>query len=216
MRASISVSDYEQGFRPAERGLVVEAAHHVALQQLALQPGHRVLDLGCGAGPLLQLLERQGLQPVGVDHSPQALAVARSTAATGRLVRGAATALPFASHGFDRIAALGVLGYLSADDLAMALGECSRVLARDGWLLICTGRRLNAVAATALRLRRGGRGAVRSLLHSRRTYRRCLLALGFAVEDWVQWTAAPHRWWAALARPFFATRWILAKKRASA
>ena len=217
MRASVSADDYERGFRPAQRGTIVESTHQAALTRLRLQPGQRVLDLGCGTGPLLGLLAHAGTSAVGLDHSPQALAVARQAGASARLVRAAATALPFADGRFDRIAALGVLGYLSRTDLAAALAECARVLRPGGVLLICTGRLLNAVGSVLLGLRgrraRGAAVAARSSLHARATYLRLLRERGFEVHDWVEWATAPRTWWAPLLRPFFAARWLAASKR---
>lgn len=216
MRASLPASDYERSFRPAERGLVVETTHHAALAWLRLEPGQRVLDLGCGTGPLLTLFAEVGASAVGLDYSRAALAVARSAAASPWLVRGAASSLPFADGCFHRIAALGVLGWLSRRDLTAAVAECARVLRPDGVLLICTGRLLNAVGSLLLRLRGrcGGPAGATSSLHARATWRRLLAAHGFAVVDWVAWTAAPRGWRTPLLRPFFAPRWLLATRLA--
>jgi ubiquinone/menaquinone biosynthesis C-methylase UbiE len=73
--------------------------------------GGRVLELGCGTGNLQRELERaQGAQlVVGLDASPQMLAIARRMlAASGlsdRLVRAVAQALPFSATSFDTVVA---------------------------------------------------------------------------------------------------------------
>ena len=175
-----------------------------------------MLDLGCGTGPLLPLLEAAGTRPIGLDYSPRSLAVARAELTAAWLVRGDARALPFGDACFDRIAALGVLGYLAPGDLATGLGECARVLRPGGVLLVCTGRRLNAVGSLALRLKHpapGDRGT-RSCLHAGRVHR-LLVDLGLRVEAWSAWPAAPRAWWAPLAQPFFAAGWFRASKPAA-
>jgi SAM-dependent methyltransferase len=49
-----------------------------ALQRLELAPGQRVLDLCCGQGVLVRLLEREPLRFIlGIDASPQLIAAAR-------------------------------------------------------------------------------------------------------------------------------------------
>jgi len=47
---------------------------------LELEPGHRVLDVGCGPGRHALALARRGLDVVGVDLSPDFIALAREAA----------------------------------------------------------------------------------------------------------------------------------------
>src|SRR4051794_23162093 len=51
-----------------------------ALGRLGLQPGNRVLDLGCGAGWTTLFLAESGFDAVGVDIAPAAVGMARSRA----------------------------------------------------------------------------------------------------------------------------------------
>jgi SAM-dependent methyltransferase len=53
---------------------------------LALGPGARVLDVGCGPGRHALALARRGVDVVGVDHSPHFLALAREAAADEQLM----------------------------------------------------------------------------------------------------------------------------------
>ncbi len=50
------------------------------MEALALRPGHRVLDLGCGPGLYCTRLARAGLEVVGVDLSENSLEYARTEA----------------------------------------------------------------------------------------------------------------------------------------
>jgi ubiquinone/menaquinone biosynthesis C-methylase UbiE len=69
-----------------------------------LPPGGRVLEVGPGSGHLLVDLAAAGLQPVGLDLSPEMLRLARRRLHKRRLpvplCRGRAEALPFAAQTF--------------------------------------------------------------------------------------------------------------------
>ncbi len=61
--------------------LTLEAAqarkHDFIVEQLGITPGRRVLDLGCGWGPLLDVVRRRGANGVGVTLSSAQLAACR-------------------------------------------------------------------------------------------------------------------------------------------
>jgi ubiquinone/menaquinone biosynthesis C-methylase UbiE len=52
-----------------------DQARRVLLDQAALQPSHRVLDVGCGTGTLAVLIKRlyPSIDVVGLDPDPKAL-----------------------------------------------------------------------------------------------------------------------------------------------
>ena len=99
--------------------------------------GERVLDLGCGTGIVArQVAARLGTQGkiVGIDRSPNMLAVARTTATRDGLNiewhEGRAEALPFPDGSFDLV--LSQFALMFFDDRSRALAEVHRVLARGG------------------------------------------------------------------------------------
>jgi trans-aconitate methyltransferase len=47
------------------------------LELLAVKPGERVLDLGCGTGHLAKKIQEQGAEVVGIDASPDMIAQAK-------------------------------------------------------------------------------------------------------------------------------------------
>jgi SAM-dependent methyltransferase len=96
----------------------------------------RVLDVGCGAGRHAAVLAADGLDVVGVDTSPGAVAVARERGVDAR--PGSATALPPVIGAFDTVLLLGnnvgLLG--SAGTAPVVLAELARVTVPGGRLLV--------------------------------------------------------------------------------
>src|ERR1051326_1841640 len=100
--------------------------------------GRRILDVGCGAGPLLASLRDRGAVVTGVDPSAQMLELARQRLGEDtplyRAGLGADSPLPFADGVFDDAIACLVLHYL--EDWNAPLTEIRRVLAPGGRLFV--------------------------------------------------------------------------------
>jgi ubiquinone/menaquinone biosynthesis C-methylase UbiE len=111
------------------------------LALLALTPGERVLDLGCGGGSLARAavsLVTPGGSVVGVDPSPAAIALARRLSPDGdrerlRFEPGDGHDLAFDDGSFDAAVCVSVLAFCA--DPARVLGELRRVLRPGGRLL---------------------------------------------------------------------------------
>lgn len=122
----------------------------VEFDLLDVRPGHRVLDLGCGAGRHTYAALERGAEVVGVDlDGPLLNDVAEMSAAVvasgevpdtaaASFLCGDATRLPFATGSFDRIIVSEVLEHIPND--AGALQEIARVLGDDGRAAISVPR----------------------------------------------------------------------------
>ncbi|HVO63677.1 MAG TPA: class I SAM-dependent methyltransferase [Terriglobales bacterium] len=100
-----------------------------------LQPGARLLDVGCGSGESTECLSRMlGFDAIGTDLSVSACNSARRRSPEFAIVRADAIHLPFASASMDALIAECVLSLI--DDRSAALAECNRVLKPDGRLAI--------------------------------------------------------------------------------
>jgi demethylmenaquinone methyltransferase/2-methoxy-6-polyprenyl-1,4-benzoquinol methylase/ArsR family transcriptional regulator len=119
-----------------------EAEVEAAIFAAALERGARwgrLLDIGCGAGRMLELLAPRAESAIGVDLSPAMLGVARAQMETAglrnvQLRQGDIYALPVERDAVDLAVVHQVLHYL--DNPARALREAARVLAPAGRLIV--------------------------------------------------------------------------------
>ncbi len=109
----------------------------------AIEPGHRVLDVGCGTGVLARAAaERVGPTGcvVGLDPSEQMLAVARCKASDVTWQLGRAEALPFDDASFD--VAVSQFAMMFFESRPAAIAEMLRVLRPRGRLAVAVWDRL--------------------------------------------------------------------------
>lgn len=114
----------------------------IALAEVGLTSGDRVLDIACGTGIVARVaMERLGGagHVVGIDVSPDMLAVARAQAPEIDWREGNAADLPLAEgEQFDIVACQQGLQFFS--DKAAAAAEMRRATARGGRLAVATWR----------------------------------------------------------------------------
>lgn len=115
----------------------VDATVRETLARLLVQPGDRILDVGCGTGSLLSRLHSLYPQArlAGIDPVSEMLAVARRRLpAYVELREGWADRLPYADESFDLLVSNNMFHYI-AQPLA-ALREMRRVLRTGGTLVV--------------------------------------------------------------------------------
>ena len=98
---------------------------------------HRVLDVGSGTGTLRSMLQRAGIQAVGIDLSPGMLGIAaQDLVNSDPLIRGRGERLPFYSHSLDGVVLSLMLHENPPLRRKAILEEALRVLGPEGALFI--------------------------------------------------------------------------------
>lgn len=118
-----------------------------------VQPGMRVLDVGCGRGEIVRHCMNHGVEAYGIDYAEVATLMTRDVIASERpalppekgatavkagVCRSDAKHLPFADNCFDRILMFDVVEHLYPWELHQAMLEIKRVLKPDGRFIIHT------------------------------------------------------------------------------
>lgn len=123
--------------RANENGLFTRwYARPAVLDLLGDVAGHRILDAGCGSGPLIADLEERGASVAGFDASPAMIQLARERLGDEADLKVAdlTLPLPYDDEAFDDALAVLVLHYL--EDWSRPLAELRRVLKPGGRLVV--------------------------------------------------------------------------------
>jgi ubiquinone/menaquinone biosynthesis C-methylase UbiE len=134
------VTEYVHGYATPEQERLVEQAEHWRHQLIRdgtqLEPGTRLLEVGCGVGAVLAVLGQEfpGVRLAGVDIEPRQLDFARGhlerAGVEATLVQADARVLPFEDESFDHVWMMWLLEHIP--DPPAVLREARRVLVSGG------------------------------------------------------------------------------------
>jgi ubiquinone/menaquinone biosynthesis C-methylase UbiE len=138
--SAICMADYVHGYATPEQQRLIEQAEHwrhrLIRDGTTLEPGTRLLEVGCGVGAVLAVLgqEYQGVRLFGLDIEPQQLEFARThlerSGVEATLTEGDALKLPFPDEAFDHVWMMWFLEHIA--DPPAVLREARRVLGTGG------------------------------------------------------------------------------------
>jgi ubiquinone/menaquinone biosynthesis C-methylase UbiE len=134
------VTSYVHGYGTPEQERLVEQAEHWRHRLIRdgthLEPGTRLLEVGCGVGAVLAVLGQEfpGVRLTGVDIEPKQLEFAgghlERAAVEATLLEADGRALPFEDESFDHVWMMWFLEHIA--EPVEVLREARRVLVPDG------------------------------------------------------------------------------------
>lgn len=104
------------------------------INYLKIQPGRKLLDVGCGGGRLLRAAHERGLIAFGIDLSLRGAALAGSFAPGAYVTVANGERLPFPDRSFDYLTCLGSLEHFL--NIQASLKEITRVLKAEAGVCI--------------------------------------------------------------------------------
>ena len=121
-------------YDPMTKLLGLERARRALLDQAALRPFTRVLEIGCGTGSFSILIKRlhPDVEVVGLDPDPKALGRARRkstrAAVSIQFDQGFSDSLPYGEGTFDFVFSSMMFHHLKLEEKGKTLREVHRVL----------------------------------------------------------------------------------------
>ncbi|HAX21588.1 MAG TPA: SAM-dependent methyltransferase [Hydrogenophaga sp.] len=133
-----SCAYFENGDETLDEAQLKKIDH--ILRKIRLQPGQRLLDIGCGWGALvLRAAQRLGAQCVGVTLSQNQFDLARERVAAAGLQDRVDIRLQdyrdVQDAPFDRITSVGMFEHVGLEHLVGYFGHIRRLLKPDGWVM---------------------------------------------------------------------------------
>ncbi len=128
--------EYDDWYKTRKGAFVDEVEARLAFSLINIQPGAKVLDIGCGTGNHTARFIERGCKVTGVDLSLSMLEIAKEKFPSNTFVHSSVYALPFPEDYFDVVFSMLTFEFL--EEMEAAYFEMKRVAKPNGQIFIGT------------------------------------------------------------------------------
>ncbi len=155
MKKTLSAEKYRLIHTKTIGNFNVNSVHLSAISKLNGDINNKkILDIGCGNGELLFLLQQRGADIYGIDYDRKSVLEAQKrTGEYQKIELQTLTEINHPDNFFDIIYCIGTIGYLSLKDMRSFLDYVYRILKPDGSVIIRTSTKINKTGAFILKIK---------------------------------------------------------------
>lgn len=220
MTNTITTKEYDSLFKKEINDFSISPVHKTAIKTLEINQNDSVLDVGCGLGEFIFLVTK--LNPkkaTGTDFSEEAIKIAKLNVPNAEFLVEDITKTSLPNATFTKISGLGIVAYLSREDLSLCFSEIGRILKEGGLFLIRVPQPLNIVTFVILKIKTLGNYQSKSHRYPYNLYRNIAEDAGFKIRK--KWFSVDIKESESFFKkiilfilfPFFAQRWVLFEKK---
>lgn len=155
MNKTLSAEKYQLIHTKTVGNFSINPVHRSAISKLKGNiTNKKILDIGCGNGELLFLLQQKGADIYGIDYDKKSVIEAQKrTNEYEKIKLQTLTEINHPGNFFDVIYCIGTIGYISLKDMGFFLDYIYRILKPGGSVIIRTSTKINMVGTTLLKIK---------------------------------------------------------------
>ncbi len=109
-----------------------------------LEPGSRILDVGCAVGYTLEIFRDHGMNPEGIELSPAMIAYAQQRNPATPITQGDFFTEPYPEQSFDAVCLYAFIHLFPKDVALQGLTKTARILRPGGFAFLSTTKSLTS------------------------------------------------------------------------
>ena len=136
---------FENKYRGSEEVIRERLEEYIKYLNKTEQMHYKCLDLGCGRGEWLQLLQEQGYEAIGIDTNSEAIRMCTSKGLRAECADILNYLAELKEESIDIITGFHIIEHLEYEELNQVIIQCNRVLKENGLIIFETPNPRNLI-----------------------------------------------------------------------